>query len=248
MFTSENVETYLQDVYPDVDGEKRVVKMRCYVNPIDRDMCSEVDEDIARTLFHLIGKDWLPRPLLQSCKFTMNLPPYALNFCKDPNYANSHVHVPAVTISKIEAGKVTPESQDWALMFTISFEKQDPKLMNELADLLHEKLYLTFAELQPSLFEKQDPVMDLLCRLCDAPNPEFVTSDNRFAYCAAHVANKEEGESVRRIRDAIAAENIAEKTREEAANAKRKDPLADEGAFINSRNRTQRQRGKVGIN
>lgn len=242
MFETENVETYLQDAWPDVDGEKRLIKLRCYVNPVSRDLCSEVDEEIARTLFHLVGKEWLPRPLLQSCKFITGAQPYALNFCRDPKFGNHHVHIPAVTISKLEAGKVTPESSDFALMFTVAFEKNDPKILNDLADLLHEKFYLTFKELQPSLFGDQDPVMDLLCRMCDAPNPEFATIDGKFAYCAKHDKNIQEGESLRRIRDHAAAAELAREPGDESeTEAPRKDPLADEAAFINKRNRRNKK-------
>jgi len=247
MFETENLECYLQDVYPEVDGEKRIVKMRLYVNPVTRELCQEVDEEIARTLFHKIGSEQLPRPLLHSCKFDLGtLPPYALNFCRDPKHGNHHVHIPAVTISKVEAGKVTPESNEFALMFTVAFEKHDPKIVNDLADLLHEKFFLTFTELQPSLFENQDPVMDLLCRLCDAPNPEFATTDGKFAYCFKHEANKEDGESLRRIRDHQAAVDAmrepGDETETEGAPAGKKDPLLE--SDFNARNRQGRRNKK----
>lgn len=247
MFESQNVETFLQDTYCEADGEKRIVKMRCYVNPVSRELCDEVDKEITRTLFHLVGKEWMPRPLLQRAQFDLGtLPPYALNFCRDPQHGNHHVHIPTVTISKIEAGKVTPESNDFALMFTIAFEKHDPKIVNDLADLLHEKFFLSFTELQPSLFENEKPVMGLVCRLCDAPNPEFATQDDKFAYCAKCSINAQEGEKLHRIRDAAAAEATAHAIDEEGRKEgeengpPRVDPLLDEG--INERNRAIRRK------
>jgi hypothetical protein len=202
MFTSSEVETYLQDAWPEFDGEIRTVKLRCYINPVSRELCAEVDEDIARTLFHLVGQEMMPRSLLHKCSFDVNLPPYALTFCRDPKYGSTKVHIPVVKISKVEAAKVTPESNDFALMFTVAFEKNDPKVLNDLADLLHEKFFLTFTELQPTLFSaRHDPVMDLHCRLCGAESPEFATIDNKFAYCMKDSANIQEGETLRRIRE-----------------------------------------------
>ena len=247
MFTSENLEIFLQDSWAEVDGDKRIVKMRCYLNPVSRDICQEVDEELARTLFHQVGSEWLPRPLLQSCKFDIGtMPPFAMNFCRDPEHGNHHVHIPAVTISKVEAGKVTPESNDFALMFTITFEKRDPKIVNDLADLLHEKFYVTFKELQPSLFENQDPVMEMLCRLCDAPNPEFATTDGKFAYCAKCSVNKEEGETLRRIRDHEAAAEALREPGDEGETPPRKDPLVED---FNARNRQgRRKRSGASVN
>jgi len=246
MFQTDNIKMYLMDSYPTVDGDKRLIQLRCYVNPIDYELTSEVDIELARTLFHLVGQEWMPRPLLQSCKFNTNLPPYALNFCRDPEHGNHHVHIPVVKICKLEAGKVTPESNAWALMFTLSFEKNDPKWLNDFADLLHEHFYGSFTQLQPGLFDEQDPVMDLLCRLCDAPNPEFATTDGKFVYCTRCSANKEGGEKLRRIRDTAAAEAIAHEENEEPVEAPRKDPLLS-GADVTARSRNRR-RGSQALN
>ena len=164
MFTTPNIKTYIHDVFPDIDGEKRMVRMRCYVNPVSSELASEVHKEIAATLFHRVGSEFLPRLMLSHCKFGTTFGPQSLTFCRDPEYANSRVMIPTIEISKLEAGKVTPDSNDFALMFTVSFEKNDPKVLNELSDLLHEHVYLTFRALQPGLFEEEP-----------AENPELVT-------------------------------------------------------------------------
>lgn len=241
MFETPEVKTYLLDTYPDVDGDKRLIKLRCYVNPISYELAEEVDPAIAATLFHKIGGEWVPRPVLNHCRLTSNIGPQSLQYCRDPAFGNSRVFIPAVTISKLEAGKVTPDSNDFALMFTVSFEKNDPKVMNDLSDLLHEHFYCTFSELQPSLFDDK-PWMELTCRLCDAPNPEFVTKDKKFAYCHAHEANRQDGETLERIRDHAAAANVAGSLREpgdEPEEPKGKDPLAQD---FNARNRQGRRK------
>jgi len=252
MFESENIKTYLLDAWPDLDGEKRLIKLRCYVNPISYELAQEVDPEIASTLFHKLGPDMAPRSHLSHCRFVSNIGPQSLEYCRDPEHANSRVFIPAVSISKLEAGKVTPESNDFALMFTVSFEKNDPKVLNDLSDLLHEHFYCTFSELQPSLFDDVDPHAEALCRLCSAPNPEFQTSDKKFYYCAKCAVNKQDEETLVRIRDAAKAAVIASTMREPGDESEnegpREDPLlspsaqAEESTFINARNKGRRKR------
>lgn len=252
MFESENVKTYLLDAWPDLDGEKRLVKLRCYVNPISYALAQEVDPAIASTLFHKLGPEMAPRSNLSHCRFVSNIGPQSLTYCRDPEHSNSRVFIPVVSITKLEAGKVTPESNDFALMFTVSFEKNDPKVLNDLSDLLHEHFFVTFAELQPTLFDKQpDPVMDLHCLLCDAPNPEFATTDGKRAYCEKDKHNKAEDDTLKRIRDSAKAAAVAEEMREpgdESEPEPLRDPLLsddaqrDEASFINERNKRGRPR------
>jgi len=97
-----------------------------------------------------------------------------------------------------------------------------------------------------------DETPEPLCRLCQAPNPEFQTTDGKFFYCEIHSSNVQEGEKVKRIRDRQKAEAIAQTMREpgdESENeAPREDPLlspsaqAEESAFINQRNKGRRKR------
>jgi hypothetical protein len=244
MFSTAEVKTYLLDAWPDLDGDKRLIKLRCYVNPISYELAQEVDPEIASTLFHKLGPDMAPRSHLSHCRFVSNIGPQSLEYCRDPKHANSRVFIPAVSISKLEAGKVTPESNDFALMFTVSFEKSDPKVLNDLSDLLHEHFYCTFAELQPGLFDEHEAVMDLRCRLCDGANPEWATSDNKFAYCNIHSANIQEGERLKRIRDTAKPEMIADEMGREPGDEEpepRVDPLAEEADF-NARNRQGRRK------
>src|SRR5262245_3550450 len=106
--------------------------LRCYVNPISYERTEEVSEELAEILFSKHGKERIPRSILSKCAFASNLPPYSLSFCRHPDHAGSRVFIPTVKISKLEAGKVTPDSNDWALMFTVSFEVEDPTITRDL--------------------------------------------------------------------------------------------------------------------
>lgn len=255
LFTTEEVKTYLLDAWPDLDGEKRIVRLRCYVNPVTPELCQEVDPEIASVLFHKLGTELRPRPTLNHCRFTSNIGPQSFKYCRDPKFeGGDKVFIPVVTITKLEAGKVTPESDAWALMFTVSFEKQDPKVLNDLSDLLHEHFYCTFGPLQAGLFDTVDPHKDALCRLCEAPNPEFQTSDKKFYYCIKCSINKQDGETLVRIRDAAKAASVVDDMRQdgrepgdeprETTRAPRKDPLA--GAIDKANAEAQGRRGRRG--
>jgi hypothetical protein len=83
---------------------------------------------------------------------------------------------------------------------------------------------------------------EAVCRLCEAPNPEWQTTDGQFFYCEAHSSNIQEGEQVRRIREAEKAGALIQQMRDaDDAEPPRQDPLVEEGAFINARNRGRRK-------
>lgn len=151
MFTSENIEVYLHDAWPDVDGDRRIIKLRCHITLLTPELAEEIDGAIPSLLF--VGDT--PRLILQSCKFALNIPPCSLSFCRNPEHGNSHVFIPVVEISKLEATKI-PESNKFLLAFTVSFDKDDPQILNDLADLLHEKFYVTFGKLQGTLFADRE--------------------------------------------------------------------------------------------
>lgn len=248
IFTTENIKTYLLDAYPDIDGEKRLIKLRCYVNPVSYELCQEVDPAIAQALFHKLGEQMAPRSILNHCRFSSQIGPHSFAYCRDPEHGNSRVFIPAVNISKLEAGKVTPESNDFALMFTVSFDKNDPKVLNDLSDLMHEHFYITFAELQPSLFDNPDPYADMVCRLCEGAKGQVthVSKDRKTGYCEADHHNAEPEERIERVKDPIkAAAAIAEMQREPGDESENepngKDPL-EEG--INQRNQMSRRKKK----
>jgi len=91
MFKTPDVETYLQDSYPSMDGDHRLMVLRCYVNPISRERVAEVSEDMADVLFRKIGKDWVPRGVLQKCNFGHTPPPHALSFCRHADYRGARI-------------------------------------------------------------------------------------------------------------------------------------------------------------
>jgi hypothetical protein len=82
------------------------------------------------------------------------------------------------------------------------------------------------------------------CRLCEAPNPAFVTQDRKFYYCEKCEVNKQEGEVLVRIRDSAKAEAIVEELSGDSDESARVDPLEDEAQFINQRTRGRRRKVK----
>lgn len=249
MLTSQNVKIYLQDAWPDIDGEKRLIRLRCYLNPVSYELCQEVDPAIAQTLFHKLGNQMAPRSILNHCRFATQVGPHSLRYSRDPEHANSRVFIPSVSITKLEAGKVTPESPDFALMFTVSFDKNDPKVLNDLSDLMHEHFYCTFAELQPSLFEEGDPYAGMTCRLCEGKKGPVthVSMDRKTAYCESDFHNAEPEERIERVKDPVKAAAIVEEMQREPGDEtenepKGRDPLAEEG--INQRNQMGRRKKK----
>jgi hypothetical protein len=93
---------------------------------------------------------------------------------------------------------------------------------------------------EPELAE--DDVAEALCRLCEAPNPAFVTQDRKFYYCEKCEVNKQEGEVLVRIRDSAKAEATVEELSGDSDESARVDPLEDEAQFINQRNRGRRRK------
>lgn len=95
--------------------------------------------------------------------------------------------------------------------------------------------------------ERPRDAADALCRLCQAPNPSFITHDGKFFYCEKDAANKQEGEVLTRIRDPKAAAAITEEMQREPGDEseneapKGKDPLESEMDF-NARNRQGRRK------
>jgi hypothetical protein len=249
LFKTQHVETYLQDTFPIIEGDKRMAVLRCYVNPISFELASEVSTEVAAALFSKVGKEMMPRSITNKMAFTVNPDPHSLSFCRDPQYAGTRVFVESVKISKLEAGKVTPESNDWAFMFTVSFEPKDRSVTKDLFELLHEKFFLTFEKLQPGLFDNEGgPVMNLECLLCQVEDPEFCSRDEKRAYCRnCHHNAADDDQPLKRIRPDVArASAIADDMRGDEGEGdegpKQRDPLADEGDFINSRNSGRKKR------
>jgi hypothetical protein len=134
-------------------------------------------------------------------------------------------------------------------MFNTSFEINDKAVIPDLVDLLHENVYLTFAPMQPSLFPDKENYDDVLCRLCDAPNVEFIVARSKpvLGYCAKHSLQKQDDETLVRVRNAEEARAAVKDMQSHEAQQEAPaggDPLAEEGDFINKRNRNRSKRGR----
>jgi len=150
------------------------------------------------------------------------------------------VLIPDVGTINVAAQRIEASSPDFTLMYTNEFEILDKTVITDLVDLLHENFYLTYAPMQAVLFPKDDPFKDLLCRLCEAPNPAWLVENSNppLAYCDAHKDQTVEGERLRRIRDVAAAAAVVDAMQE--SDEQKEDPL---GTFVNARARGRRRTG-----
>lgn len=245
MFKQPNVECYLKSVVLDTEDDKRICKLRLFVTPITFDLASEVSPLIADRLFRKSGDGFVPVQEMDGPKFLIQVSEQSMEYRRHPEYVGHQVSVSHVSIGNLTAQKVIPGDPNFSLIFTASFEILDKTVITDLADLLHEKLFVTFAPMQPGLFDNEGgPVMKLECLLCQAAAPEFASSDEKRAYCRDCKHNAaEDDHPLKRIRpDVAAASAIADSMQEGDDQPKQKDPLAEEGSFINNRNRTGRKK------
>ncbi|HEY6382036.1 MAG TPA: hypothetical protein VIY07_09555 [Pseudolabrys sp.] len=244
MFQSTNVEVYLKSAVLDTDGDKRIAKAKFFITPIEYELACEISYGIADRLFTGKNGDRAPSQEMTKADFVMSFPRYSMEFTRDPGYSEKHTLIPDVSITSLSAQKLFADKSDFSLIFTASFEiggDAGKTIVRDLIDLLHEKLFITFRASQGELFEKREPVMDLACRLCGKENPEWATTDNKFAYCEAHNANIQEGERLKRIRDTAAARSLMREPGDEPEQP-HTDPLRDEAEFINQRGRRKKAR------
>lgn len=244
MFKTENQKCYLAEVLLKVDGEKRMAHCKFQITPVTYELAAEISPRIADRIFRGSPGNYAPVLEMNLVQFTLNFDPLSMTFMRDPNYAVGRALIQEVEIKSLIAKRLAPEIPDFSLIFVAAFEFQDPMMAKDLVQLLHENVFLTFAPMQPGLFEDKDNTpayMDLCCRLCEAPNPEFVTMDEKFAYCEKCECNKAEGEITRRIRDRVKAQAAVEDIAEETTpDSRATDPLLE--SDFNARNRQSRRR------
>lgn len=240
MFTTENQKCYLAEVQPKADGDKRIAYCKFHITPVSHALAVDISPLIADRIFRGSNGSYAPVLEMSSAHFLTNYGKQCMTVMRDPNYAVGRALIQDAEIKSLAAKKLFPDNPDFSIVFVVAFEIQDPLIVKDLVQLLHENVYLSFSPMQPALFEtkKSTAFMDLNCRLCDAPNPEFVTLDEKFAYCAKCECNKAEGEVTRRIRDHVQAAAAAATMQEEPARAE--DPLIDKD--FNQRNRQSRRK------
>lgn len=247
MFNTENVKAYLKSIVLDTDKDKRIARLRFFVG-LTHDLATEASPHIADRLFRKNGDTYDPVLEVTSMDFAITFPQQSLSYRRSPDYVGHHVFIPNVRISGVSAQKLISGKPDFSLLFNCEFEITDKTVITDLIDLIHENFFITFRAIQGELFEQPDDYDSLLCRLCDAPNPEFIVLKTKpiLAYCAKHVSQKADDEKVKRIRDSEAAAAVAGSMREpgdesENENSKGKDPLAND---LNRRNQMSRRKKK----
>jgi hypothetical protein len=245
MFDSQ-VEAYLKSIKVKREDDKRIAVLRFFITPITHALASEVSQVIADRLFRNNGSAYLPVQEMGTTEFTIPVEDQDVSYQRHPDYPGHHVTIAGVAIGHISAQKVIPDDPNFSLIFDASFEILDKTMIGDLTDLLAEKIYLNFKPVQPGLFPKPQKYEGALCRMCEAPNPEFVVvGSTKIFYCQAHVDQRAEDEQVERIRDSAKAEAIADELREEGKEwPKDGDPLF-EGVDINTRAAKRQRKGRV---
>jgi hypothetical protein len=239
MFQTKNVEVFLKSAVLDTDGEKRIAKVRFHVTPITYELLQEVSPEVADRLFTGTAGDRRPSVEIAKADLVVNIPPQSMAFVRNPDYGKATL-IPDCQIAGLSAQRLFSDNPEFSLLFNVVFEIRDREIVQDLVELLHEKLFISFQALQGELFEDsvEDRHSGALCRLCGALNPAFVTHDGKFYYCEEHSANLQEGETVKRIRDAAKAAAIVEEMQEEKAPPD--DPIL--ATDFNARNRAGRRR------
>lgn len=246
MFSSPKQQAYLAAFKGVGEDEEKAISLTFYITPVEYELAMEIDPHMADRLFrNSNGGDWLPAQEMPKASFSsIQIPKQNVTFHPHDQkmLLDNGVLIPSVKISNLRAARAFPDKPD----FRLEFEALVP-MDKETVDLVR-KYYkaVCFLSMEPTQgdLSLEDPVMALVCRLCEAPNPEFATTDGKFAYCFKHDANHQEGETLRRIRDHQAAAAVAEGMREpgnESENEPKKDPLADD---INQRNQMSRRKRK----
>jgi hypothetical protein len=248
MFRTENVEAYLKSILLKADGEKRLAILRFFITPVSFELAQEASPAIADRLFRKAEGE-APYPVLEMGRtdFVIQVPTQSMGYRRHPEYVGHEALVNDVEVGKISAQKVIPDDPRFSLIFNATFEIVDKNVIPDLVSLMQEKLYLTFKPMQPGLFPENEKYDGVLCRLCEAPNPEFIVDGSKtLAYCQNCVDQRSEGEAVVRIRNtdqaAAAIQTMQEKDHDDEE-PKPEDPLFF-GADINAK-AAKRQRKRV---
>jgi hypothetical protein len=229
MFTTPDVKVYLKSIQLDVKDDKRVARIRFFV-PATYNLCMEASPVIADTLYKERGSSYDPILEIPQVGFNLNIPRQSLSYRRSPDYVGHQVLVPDVATVNVIAQRIDNGAPDFTLMYSNEFEIQDKDVITDLVSLLHENFFVTYAPMQAALFPKDDPYKDLLCRLCEAPNPEWIVENSNplLAYCEAHKEQTVEGERLRRIRDTAQASAVVDQMQETKG-------AQTDGSFINDR-------------
>lgn len=239
MFKTPKVPCWLQNFTGQGEDEKKEIRFTLYVNPITYGLAAEVSPHLADRLFRNIGGEWSPVSEMPKAVFTLGgMPAQRATFYphNDELVEMYGVLVENCKISGIQATRAFPDKPEFRLEFAMTVP-MDEVTMGLIRRFYKEQFFLSTAPMQPELFD--DPVMDLLCRLCDTPNPEFATTDGKFAYCAKCAINKEPGEHLKRIRDHAKADKVAADMAREPGDEPRENPLAED---INQKNQMGRRK------
>lgn len=244
MFTSQKVQSYLAAFKGCGEDEEKAISLTFYITPVKYELAMEIDPHMADRLFrNQNGGGWLPAQEMPKASFSsIQIPKQNVTF--HPHDADmlidNGVLILSVKISNLRAQRAFPDKPDFRLEFE-AVVPMDSETVGLVRRYYKQTCYLSMESAQDDL-PFADPTMDLLCRLCDAPNPEWATTDGKLAYCSKCAINKEPTETLKRIRDHAKADAIAEEIGREPGDEPHEDPLAAEGAFINKRAKEKKRR------
>lgn len=245
MFRTENTQLYLKSINLKAeDDNKRFCTLRLFRTPISFELASEVSEGIADRLFRKSGSSYQPVQEMGRAELFVSVPLLSMEYRRSPDYVGHQVLIENVSIENVWAQKLLPGNPNFSLLFDARFEIVDKTVVSDLTTLLHETFFFTFKQMQPGLFGEPDEWKDVLCRMCDAPNPEWGVegSSPKLAYCEKHKHQKIEDEKLIRIADHARAAVAAKD--EESEEPKPGDPLFS-GADINDKASKRQRKSRV---
>jgi len=205
MFKTENVEVYVKGVTTGLGKDDVILAtLTLYVTPIKYELAKEVDESLAATLFRKRGTEYKPVQILDKPTFLLEPQGCSLKWRTLPDMDSGGGLIPFVQFTKLRAFKPFADNPNFTLAFDATFICPDKDTLWSFAGKSKKSIFVTFTQVQGELFPDLSQHDGKLCRLCDAPNPEFMSVDGEFYYCAKHESSApQEEERPRRIRPAI---------------------------------------------
>ena len=216
MFSSEKVKNYLQSVKLSGESDKATIQASFYITPLNYDILYEVDDRVARQLFHREGNGHTP--VAELGKTVLNLGELGIhNLEIFPHSADgadgAGQMIAACRITEVCCDKLFSDKNDWSLIWK-AILPLDSHSLGLMHKYFKKNCYITLVRAQEELFETDDSkpiilddatVESVKVLLCESCKKTAVYLDaNQSSWCADHVGAAV-GVQVRKIKYASGA-------------------------------------------
>ena len=212
MFSSPKIECFVQSVKFSGKADEAELKVKFYITPLKALLAQELSESVCDQLFYKQGpSEFLPYQ--ETTNIQINLGDIEMQNLELYPHAKEGADgagqlIQNVTIGKIHAEKLFPDSPDWSLIFEAIMPKNSHSL--QLMDKYYQhKVWITMQPVQQQLFDepKSDQKVTkegevesgkiIYCAICNEKSA-WLANDSS-AYCNKHVKGAA-GLTVRKIR------------------------------------------------